>query len=133
MFRHGLVVAVLALSPAAVFAQDRTEARRANDLKIIGLAYHQYFDANRKAPEKAEDLAPYFENDKRLLALLKDKDVVFFYGFDLLKIVATTGASNTVLAHEKDVPDKGGYVLYFDGSVKKVSADDFKKLTLPRQ
>ena len=43
------------------------------------------------------------------------------------------GTSNTVLAHEKDVPTKGGWALYADGSTKKLTADEFKKATLAKK
>jgi len=110
---------------------DATSARQVdprkiqNDLKQIGLAYHNCHNATNKAPAKAEDLAPYFENDKRLLGLLKNKDIVFIYGVKLTEM--TDGTSNTVLAYDKDVPAKGGFVLYGDGSTKKLTADEFKK------
>ena len=39
----------------------------------------------------------------------------------------TQGSSNTILAYEKDAPEKGGMVAYGDVSVKKLSADAFKK------
>ena len=42
------------------------------------------------------------------------------------------GTSNTVLAYEKDVPTKGGAALMGDGSVKKLSADEFKKAILAK-
>jgi len=133
MLRPVLVVTVLALLPAVASAQTAEEKKRANDLKQIGLAYHNYYDANKKAPARAEDLAPYLENDKRLVGLLSDKEIVFFYDFDLVKIVNSTGTSKTVLAYDKDAPTKGGMVLFFDGVVRKVSAEDFKTLTQPKK
>jgi hypothetical protein len=93
--------------------------------RSIGLAYHNHIDATNKAPQKAEDLAPYFENSKKLLDHLKTKRIEFYYGVGLLQM--TEGTSNTVLAYEKDAPEKGGLVLFGDGSVKKLSADEFKK------
>ena len=97
----------------------------ANDLKQIGLAYHNHIDSTTKPPQKAEDLAPYFENSKKLLDHLKTKRIEFYYGVGLLQM--TEGSSNTVLAYEKDTPEKGGLVLFGDGSVRKLSADEFKK------
>jgi hypothetical protein len=113
-------------APAAGAAPS--DARTTNDLRQIGLAYHNHVDAANKAPAKAEDLGPYLDNNKRLLDLLKNEDVVFFYNVTPTQM--TSGTSNTVLAYVKDVPDKGGLVLMGDGSVKKMSADEFKKATL---
>ena len=124
-----LVVACVAVHPAA--AQDR---KLANDLKQIGLAYHNYNDATNKAPSKAEDLGPYLEMNKRLIDMLKNGDVVFIWDVPLKQIVNMgAGTSNTVLAYEKDAPTKGGYVLMADASVKKLAADEFKKATLAKK
>jgi hypothetical protein len=117
-----LSLAVVVALTGAVRADDRVTA---NDLKQIGLAYHGHHDATNKAPQKAEDLAPYFENSKKLLDHLKTKRIEFYYGVGLLQM--PEGTSNTVLAYEKDAPEKGGLVLFGDGSVKKLSADEFKK------
>jgi hypothetical protein len=121
-----IAAAFVLFAPAAGAAPG--DARTTNDLKQIGLAYHNCIDATNKAPAKAEDLAPYFENDKRLLGLLKNEDIVFFYNVTIAQM--TAGTSNTVLAYVKDVPEKGGLVLMGDASVKKMSADEFKKATL---
>jgi hypothetical protein len=121
-----IAAAFVLLVPAAAAAP--TDARSANDLKQIGLAFHNHIDATNKAPSKAEDLAPYFENDKRLLDLLKNEDIVFFYNVTIAQM--TSGTSNTVLAYFKEVPEKGGLVLMGDASVKKMSPDEFKKATL---
>lgn len=98
-----------------------------NDLKQIGLAYHSCNDATNKAPTKAEDLAPYFENSKKLLDHLKSGRIVFLYNVRLVQIANMGGTSNVVLAYVKDVPTKGGQVLMADGSVRKMTADEFKK------
>jgi hypothetical protein len=100
-----------------------------NDLKEILLAYHSYSDKNKgSAPAKAADLAPFLE--KRALGRLDDKSVVFVYGVTIKDMVE--GTSNTILAYEKDAPEKGGLVAYGDGSVKKLTADAFKKATVAK-
>jgi hypothetical protein len=38
----------------------------------------------------------------------------------------TPGSSTTVLAYHKDVPTKGGIVVMQDGSVKQMTAEEFK-------
>ena len=104
------------------------------DLHVMGLAYQTYFENNKKGPAKADDLKPYLgdkkEDAEKLLDLLKTEKVVFVYNVGLLDM--KDGTSNTVLAYEKDTPKKGGLALYGDGSVKKLSADDFKKAIIAK-
>ena len=40
--------------------------------------------------------------------------------------MAAAGSGSTVLAYEKDVPTKGGLVLYGDGFVDNVTAAEFQ-------
>lgn len=128
-----LLVALLMLALAgSASAQNAVQDQKTkNDLKQLVLAYHNYFDANNKAPEKPDDLGPFIENDKRLLDLMKSGQVVFLFGVKPTEM--TDGTSNTVLVYEKDAPAKGGIVAYADGSVKKLSADEFKKATLAKK
>jgi hypothetical protein len=119
--------AILALAGTPVAAADV----QANDLKQIGLAYHNHLDAAGKPPANAKALAPYFCNSKKLLDYLESKTIVFIYGVGIRDM--TAGTSNTVLAYVKDVPTKGGLVLMGDGSVRKMSADEFKKATLAKK
>jgi hypothetical protein len=108
----------------------RDLARRENFLRQIGIAYHQYHTEQNKGPATTEDLAPALENDRKMLGALKSGDIVFLYNVGLRDM--TEGVSNTVLAYEKEVPEKSGLVLMGDGSFKKKSADEFKNATLAK-
>ena len=63
--------------------------------------------------------------DKRLLGLMENKGIVFIFDVKILDM--KDGTSNTILAYEKDAPTKGGAVAYGDGSVRKLTAEEFKK------
>jgi hypothetical protein len=97
------------------------------DLKRLGIAYHALNEATKKGPAKADDLAPYLENDQRLLDLLKSRQIVFDYDVPLHKIIAKSGTSETILAYPRDSPALGGWFLMADGSVKKMTTDEFNK------
>lgn len=112
------------VAPPAAAADPRAKAIRTNQLKMIGLAYHNHLDSKRRAPAKVEDLAPFYENDAKVTAALKDGSFVFLWNSTIQNM--TAGTSNTVLAYEKETSDKGGLVLMADGSVKTMSAKEFK-------
>src|SRR6266404_1612066 len=81
-------------------AQDKVQP---NDLKQIGLAYHNFVNDNNRGPKDAAALAPYFDNNKKLLEHLTSKRIEFFFGVGLNDL-KQAGISNTILAYEKDAP-----------------------------
>lgn len=94
----------------------------ANDLKEVGIMYHQYLDKSGGAgPTKAEDLQPFAADYPQGYQGLKDGKYVFIWNAK-----RPLEASKTVLGYEKDVPTKGGFVLMGDSSVKPMTADEFK-------
>jgi hypothetical protein len=125
MFRI-LSIVLVALVGAAPLLAQAPRPNTANDLKQIGLAFHSCIDATGKAPQKADDLVPYLDKNQKLIG-----DYVFIYGVGILQM--TQGTSNTVVGYEKDVPTKGGFALYGDGSVKRLTAEEFKKVILAKK
>jgi hypothetical protein len=115
--------------PAAPPAAPRGPAAQAlltNQMKQIVLAHHNFWSTNgNRGPTKPEDLAPFYENDAKITALMKDGTVVVYWGATLQKM--TQGSSNTVLGYEKDTPASGGLVMMGDGTVKKMTAEEFAK------
>jgi hypothetical protein len=97
--------------------------RTANDLRQIGLAYHGYCDAQRKGPASEKDLAPYYENSERLSGALRSGRYVFLWGVSVMDLGKRT---YVVIGYEKDVPTSGGYVLFANASVRKMSAQEFQ-------
>src|SRR5262245_26282021 len=55
---------VLVVIAGGVRAADPVTA---NELKQIGLAYHNYFATFNKGPEKPDDLLKYVENNQKLI------------------------------------------------------------------
>jgi hypothetical protein len=99
--------------------------REMNDLKAIGIMYHEHAAVATKAPESAADLKPYAGTSPEAYQALVDGRVVFIYG--VRHVDMSAGTANTVLGYLKDTPTAGGYALFGDGSVRKLSAEEFKQ------
>jgi len=116
-------VLVIALTVTASGCGDNQKVT--NDLKRIGLAYHDYCDSTRKAPTGPKDLEPYYERDAKLTQALDSGQYVFYWNVRIEDMIKGAGTSNTVIAYEKDVPTKGGLVLIGDTSVRRMTAQEF--------
>jgi hypothetical protein len=115
---------------AAKMQEAANRAKTQNDLRMIGLAFHNFSDANPgKAPAKAEDLKPYLNEAPEVYKKLETGEYVFVYNVSLTSMNAGAGGSSTVLAYEKDVPTKGGAVVMGDASTKQMTAEEFKAAT----
>ena len=107
------------------FPDPRQEQRDKDDLRTLGIAFHDMEFSSPKPPAKPDDLGPSVKNDQRLLGRLRSGEIVFLYNVRLVQM--TDGATNTILAYLKDVPTNGGLVLFGDGAVRKITADEFNK------
>lgn len=105
--------------------EPAVDARTQMDLKMIGLAYHNHLEAFRKPPARAEDLRAFLAESPTAFQRLKDGQVMFSWNVGVQEMAA--GSSNTILAYDKDVPAKGGLVLFGDGMVRVISLDEFQK------
>lgn len=120
----GLLVAVAALCVACAGAAAKQ--KRMNDLKQIGLAYHNFCDSNfGKAPTAPQDLINVDPTAAPAIALLQNGEVVFIWGVKIQDM--KQGTANTILAYEAGVPTNGGIVLMADGSVRQVTAAEFQQ------
>lgn len=88
-------------------------------LEEVAQLVKQHVDDTRRPPRRLEDLSPYEPGLVIGYEGLKRGEVILFYGAGL------SGDAKTVLAYEKDVPADGGYVLMQDGTVKRMTAQEF--------
>ena len=98
-----------------------------NELKAIGLAYHNFNDSNNKGPTRAEDLEPFLKDWPEAYQHVKDGTYVFIWNVSVVDMAKAGGSHLYVLAYPKDAPEKGGPVLFGDGSVMQMTADEVKK------
>lgn len=101
------------------------------DFQNLGLAYQGYYQANQKGPSKADDLVRYLQDDQRLLGFLKTGKIAFINGIG--KGDLPDGESATVIAFEKSIATVEGLVLMADGSVRKMTPDQFKVANIAKE
>lgn len=127
----GVVLAIILLSGGSDSKKGGGGAAPADPavkthLMQIGIAYHGYVDAFRKAPSNAEDLRPFLEGGTNpTFTALTNGTIVFIYGVRLTEM--PQGTSHTIVAYEKDVPTRGGPVLFGDGLVREMDAAEFAR------
>jgi hypothetical protein len=80
----------------------------------------------KKPPTKMAEFIPLEPMAPVAGEFLKNGSLVYFWGNGI-------GSGSTIIAHEKKVPTEGGWVLLQDGTVKKMSADEFKTAPKAKQ
>ena len=92
-------------------------------LSEVAAMYKGYVNDHRVPPKSMEDLEhPYEASNPHGGGALRRGDVVMFWGGSL----PSGNESSVVLAYEKKVPEEGGLVLMQDGTVKEMTADQFR-------
>jgi hypothetical protein len=103
-----------------------------NELKEIGLAYHNCVEATGKGPAKPDDLYPYVEGPPTPASQgLANGKYAVYWNATFAPAVMPEGTSVTVLGYYKDVPTAGGPVLMAEGFVKTMTAEEFKSAPKP--
>jgi len=75
------------------------------------MAVFSHSDTAKKGPANADDLAPYLENDEKLLGEIRSGNIVVIWRVYLGDLAKKQGGLPAyVIAYEKDAPTKGGYV-----------------------
>ncbi len=109
---------------AAGCGSDRpssTESRAHADLREIHEIYALFIKQHQKPPTQMSDLTQrqYEGVYPATIQRMQQGKYVIVWG-------VTEQDSRTLLAYEKDAPTQGGGVLMADGTVKDVTADEFK-------
>src|SRR5688500_1613361 len=116
MVRTRFFPLVASLLAAALFTgcgavqQARVAAQRqqmANNLKQLGVAYHNYLDVNNKAPTGWQDLQTFLGPE--IQQQLEAAGYTFIWG--IKPADAKQGTSNTIIAHHANAATEGGHVL----------------------
>jgi len=89
---------------------DNSQARLMNDLKVVGLDYHNFHDANRKGPASWDELQ---KNSMDPQAVQRVKEAGYQVKWDVEFGKVSEGLSNTVLAEKPG----GRFKLMMDGAV----------------
>src|SRR5262245_53563796 len=102
----GVVGAVCVLScmlACGSVRQAAGKARRANDLRQVGIAYHDFDFSNRRGPADANEFATFIQKQNpgdaktaSLAAEVRSGTIVVYYGAKILEDFPA-GAVNTVL------------------------------------
>jgi hypothetical protein len=82
----------------------------------------------KPAPKVLKDMLSREQGYPAAIGALRNKDVLLYWGVSLAD---GPNATETVVAFGKDVPEKGGEVLMQDGTVKAMTADEFKAARKP--
>jgi uncharacterized protein YbaA (DUF1428 family) len=133
-FPHGMIRASLAAVLAAAFTAGcgpSTASPQTHDeavIKQVWQLYHSYQKRNKEAPKVIADILPMEQNLPAALGAIRSKEVLIYWGVGFSDAAE---ASSTVLAYQKDVPEKGGDVLMQDGATRTMSAEEFKAANKP--
>jgi hypothetical protein len=128
--RAALSLAVMALlAPGCGRVRDAADrAKKSNDLKQLGLMYHNYILTNKKGPASADDLKSVTGSpqEQAVVQMVKDGKYVLVWGTTIAEMQKNPGGSTgTVLGYEASVPTAGGLVLMGDASVRNMTAAEF--------
>jgi hypothetical protein len=120
----GLIVAFgLAGCDAVQQVQQASQQQQMmNNLKQLGLAYHQCHDAMQRGPQS------WMEAEQNSLpapasAELQNRGYVVHWGVKFKDVLG--GTSNFIAAYPPDAATAGGACLFMDGSVRQMTAQEF--------
>jgi hypothetical protein len=127
----GVVLLLLGCGGVGRVREAAARAKKTNQLKLVGLAYHNYQDNNIKPPAGVGDLMPLLASEPDAAQALQSGEFVVLWGAKVPQDFPQ-GTSLTVLGYDKDVPTKGGLVLMGDGSVQNMTLAEFNAAPRPK-
>ena len=115
----------LVLSGCSGRQEDADDSFQRVGLSDIGTAYQMYLGEMKRPPRSPADLRKYGNGLPLLTEALESNDFVVFWGVNTDQVPT---AASTILAYHKNAQDNAGFVLFADGSVRKVTAQEFSSI-----
>ncbi|ADV62787.1 hypothetical protein Isop_2209 [Isosphaera pallida ATCC 43644] len=106
---------------------DLQTSPEAVGLTELGEVLRLYQIQFKKPPAKVADLAPLEQMAGMVMDTIRNKTIEVIWGVDLPDLGEQPGLveSKEILAYEAKAPTEGGYVLFRDRTVKKLTAEEF--------
>ena len=106
------------------------EAESIEQLSIaqVGQILRIYQKGQKPPPHGIRDLLPLENGYPAAIKSIRDKEVLLYWG---VGFTDASDAAGTVLAYQKDVPEKGGEALMQDGTAKILTAEEFQAAAKP--
>jgi hypothetical protein len=103
------------------------ESATLSKLNDVAELYRIYSITNKKPPKSKAEAAKMENAVPSGLTPISTGDIIVLWGGELtdLNEEPTGPKSDTILAYEKDVPDKGGKVLLLDRNIKTMTPEEF--------
>ena len=111
-------------SPEKAAAETSSEAQ---GLKQLGVMYKIVTERLKRPPKDIGELRSAESQVPGGFSGIGESNVAIYFGVALPEPDAESaaGASETILAYDRMAPRQGGYALFLDGSVRRLSAEEF--------
>jgi hypothetical protein len=115
-----VVASFIPLAGCSDTSKTQTGNSKKDHLADVGEMLKSLAEERKKPPSKLAEL----ESVEPMMPLggpaIRGGEVVYLWGAEY------ASGSNKIAAYEKKVPTEGGWVLLQDGSVKEMTADEFR-------
>jgi hypothetical protein len=112
-------------SPERAAAETSSEAQ---GLRQLGVMYKLVTEQLKRPPKDVGELRLAEAQVPGGFSGIGESNVAIYFGVALpgAEGGSAPDAAATILAYDRLAPSQGGYVLFLDGSVSKLSAEEFK-------